>query len=332
MNIDPCMAVETTRELYRRVIEHGVDEVVLLEKSGINLAELEQSEGRFPVHSHLNLWQVAEELLSHQAIGLLMGSESNPSDRGIVGLTFLASQDLRAAVQNKIRYTKILADHIHLEFSETGDSFVINYSIMEGFFHRYEIERVFSGFFNWVRIFVDEDIYPVSLHFQYAEPASIACYKKYFNCPMFFDEANNSIAFSKDLLIHKNKTYNDYPYGIFQYRAESVLSSLDNNSNFLSDVRSNIAGRLSRGNFSAGDIAAVSNLGLRSFHRRLKGYDATYQQLLDDVRKDVAMTYLNQKDCCNSVIPSLLGYADGRAFQRAFKRWTGYSLKQYMQL
>jgi AraC-like DNA-binding protein len=325
------MAVETTRELYRRIIDHGVDEAVLLERSGIDLAELEQSEGRFPVLSHLHLWQVAEELLSHQAIGLLMGSESNPSNRGIVGLIFLASRDLQSAVQNKIRYTKILADHIHLDFNEVSDSFVLDYSMMEGFFHQYEIERVFSGFFNWVRIFADEKIHPTSLHFQYAEPASIAFYKKYFNCPMFFNQQKNSIAFSKDLLTHKNKAYNDYLYGILQFRAESVLSLLDDLSGFLGDVRSTIAGRLSHGNFSAGEIAIASSLSLRSFHRRLKEYNVTYQQLLDDVRKDVAISYLNQKDCCNSTIPCLLGYADSRAFQRAFKRWTGHSIKQYAQ-
>jgi AraC-like DNA-binding protein len=331
MNVGPYMAVETTRELYRRIIDHGVDETVLFKKSGIDLAELERSEGRFPVRSHLHLWRVAEELLSHQAIGLLMGSESNPSDRGIVGLAFLASRDLRTAVQNKIRYTKILADHIHLEFTETSHSFVINYSIIEGSYHRYEIERVFSGFFNWVRIFVDEKIYPLSLHFQYAEPDSIVYYKEYFNCPMFFGQSKNSISFSKKILAYKNKAYNDYLYGILQFRAESVLNALDNLSGFLSDVRSTMAGRLRHGNFSALEIATASNLSLRSFHRRLKEYDATYQQLLDDVRKDIAISYINQKDCCNSAIPSLLGYADSRAFQRAFKRWTGHSLTQYTQ-
>lgn len=331
MNVDPCMAVETTRELYDRIIGYGVDEAVLLKKSGVDLLELGRSEGRFSVLSHLHLWRVAEELLSYQAIGLLMGAESNPSNRGIVGLVFLASRDLREAVQNKIRYTKILADHIDLKFTENSHCFVINYSIMEDFFHRYEIERVFSGFFNWVRIFVDEKIYPVSLSFQYSEPAHIARYKEYFNCPMLFDQPENSISFSKSLLSYKNKAYNNYLYGILQFRAESILNSLDDHSGFLSDVRSTIAGRLTHGNFSAGEIAKASNLSLRSFHRKLKEYEVTYQKILDDVRKDVAISYLNQKDCCTKRIPSLLGYADSRAFQRAFKRWTGCSIKQYIQ-
>ncbi len=329
MKTDPCMAIETTCELYRRIVEHGVDEAVLLQKTGIDFNILNTVENRFPVRDHLKLWRVADELLSHEAIGLLMGSESNPSSRGIVGLTFLASRDLETAVYNKVRYTKILADHINLEVHNVPNAFEMNYSILDGFFHRYEIERVFSGFFNWVRIFLGKKIYPKCLNFQYSEPKYIDFYKKYFQCPMHFNQPTNSIAFSQDLLSHKNTTYNEYLYGILQSRAESVLGELQKKSTFISEIRSVIGGRLSQGNFSAEDISSSYHISLRSFHRKLKENNITYQQILDDVRKDAAISYLNQKDCCDSTIPFMLGYKDSRAFQRAFKRWTGYSPKQY---
>jgi AraC-like DNA-binding protein len=329
MKADPCMAIETTCELYHRILAHGIDESVLLQKTGINLAALKPTENRFSVRNHLKLWRVADELLSHEATGLLMGSESNPNSRGIVGLLFLASRDLESAVYNKVRYTKILADHINLDVNVLSDTFEMNYSILDGFFHRYEIERVFSGFFNWVKIFVDKNIYPVSLSFQYAEPKYIDYYKNYFQCPMYFNQANNSIAFSKELMFYKNSTYNEYLYGILQARAESVLGALQKKSNFISDVLSTIAGRLSQGNFSAECISASHHISLRSFHRKLKEHNVTYQQLLDEVRKDAAISYLNQKDCCDNTIPYMLGYKDRRAFQRAFKRWMGCTPKQH---
>ena len=215
---------------------------------------------------------------------------------------------------------------------ETEEAFVIRYSIPDPYFHPNEIERVFSGFFNWVKIFTKQNIFPIGLAFQYAKPACIKAYHQYFQCPMEFGHTENHIAFSKDLFACKNLAYNDYLYGILQARAESVLTRLDQDPDFLVNVRSTIAGRLCHGNFSADEVAEAFNVSLRTLHRKLKEYDVTYQQILDEVRKDMAIAYLNQQDCCHKTLPYLVGYADSRAFQRAFKRWTGYSPRQYHQL
>ena len=267
----------------------------------------------------------------------MMGATSNPSNRGIVGLVFLASADLASAVSNKVRYTKILADHIDLVYSETHDAFIIDYSIDDDYFHPYEIERVFSGFLNWVKIFLGRAVCPAYLHFQYAQPENVRKYDQYFQCPMTFGHERNQIAFSKELLSFKNAAYNDYLYGILQTRAESLLhqlnqlNQLQQEPEFLVSVRSTIAGRLCHGNFLADDLALAHHISLRTLHRKLKHEGMTYQQLLDDVRKEIAVAYLNQEGCSVKDLPYMLGYADNRAFQRAFKRWMGCSPRQYFQ-
>ncbi|NJM35006.1 MAG: AraC family transcriptional regulator [Rhodomicrobium sp.] len=57
--------------------------------------------------------------------------------------------------------------------------------------------------------------------------------------------------------------------------------------------------------------------------RRLAEEGATFQVLLDDTRKALAMRYLTTSDLNNQQIAHLIGYADPNAFQRAFKKWTG---------
>lgn len=291
MNNNPCMAIETTRELFYKLLEHGIDKSFLSKKTGIDLELLQHAEGRFPVRQHLRLWRAAEELLTHAAVGLRMGSLSDPYNRGIVGLIFLASQDLEAAIANKIRYTKILADHISLEIRKTADQFSVTYSILEGFFHRYEIERVFAGFLNWIRIFVDRRINPIQLSFQYTKPQCIQIYEQYFQCPIFFDQPKNEIRLPADLLKTKNAKHNDYLYSILQTRAESVLSQLDRQIDFVASIRSTIAGRLCNGNFSAQEIAAAHHISLRTLHRKLNEQDTTYQNILDNVRQQMALSY-----------------------------------------
>lgn len=326
----PSMAIETTKELYRTVLEFGADKTQLESQSNIRLDELDKSDARYPVCAHLKLWQAAERLLPLEAIGLKMGSKSDPYNRGIVGLIFTASKDLRQAVDNKIRYTKILADHISLAFEKNGDEFTITYSILEGYFHRYEIERVFAGFLNWVRTFVGHKVVPVRLGFQYAEPCHVAAYKKHFQCPMLFDQAKNTITLPADILKHENKQHNDYLYGVLKEHAEAILSKVDVPVNFVDNVRDMIAGRLCHGNFSVEEIAASLKIGKRTLNRKLSDEGMTYQGILDDIRKDMAISYLEQGECSIQAIPFMLGYADGRGFLRAFKRWTGCSPKQYL--
>lgn len=326
----PGMAIETTRELFRALINRGVDQPSLERESGISIDELDKSDARYPVADHLKLWQVGETLLPLKAIGIQLGSKSDPYNRGIVGLIFTASQNLEQAVGNKIRYTKILADHISLEFERNNDEFTITYSILEGYFHSYEIERVFAGFLNWVRSFIGQKINPIRLGFQYAEPGHADAYKKHFQCPLFFDQAKNTITLPADILKFENKQYNAYLYGVLKEHAESILSKVDIPVNFVDSVRDMIAGRLCHGNFSVEEIAASLKMGKRTLNRKLSDAGATYQTILDDIRKDMAISYLEQGECSIQAIPYMLGYSDGRGFLRAFKRWTGCSPKQYL--
>jgi len=325
----PRMAVETTRELFRTLIQHGCNEQKLIEISGIDVRQLEKSEIRFPVSQHLDLWKAGERLLPDHGIGLHIGSQSNPHYRGIVGLSFACGRNLLIAVQNKIRYTSILADHISLEFTQQNDHFCMEYGILEEYFHVYEIERVFAGFLNWVRAFVGQNIYPFSLSFEYPEPSYVEVYNKYFNCPLSFNQPNNMIYFPACLLATENSEYNDYLYSVLKMRAENVLQKLDTTIDFVSGVRATIAGRLSQGSFMVDDMAASVNMSRRTFHRKLSQHNVTYQELLDDVRKQMAISYLNEGECDYHSIPYLLGYADMRGFTRAFRRWMNCSPKEY---
>ena len=57
--------------------------------------------------------------------------------------------------------------------------------------------------------------------------------------------------------------------------------------------------------------------------RRLDDEGVTFQSLLDETRKELAIRYLLKSDLNNQQIAHLVGYRDPNAFQRAFRKWTG---------
>lgn len=73
-------------------------------------------------------------------------------------------------------------------------------------------------------------------------------------------------------------------------------------------------------------IAHVCNrlkLSRSTLLRRLGQEGVTFQALLDDTRKELAIRYLGKSDLSNQQIAHLVGYRDPNAFQRAFRKWTG---------
>ncbi len=62
--------------------------------------------------------------------------------------------------------------------------------------------------------------------------------------------------------------------------------------------------------------------------RRLDDEGESFQFLLDETRKQLAIRYLVKSGLNNQQIAHLVGYRDPNAFQRAFKKWTGMTPQQ----
>ena len=60
-----------------------------------------------------------------------------------------------------------------------------------------------------------------------------------------------------------------------------------------------------------------------TLRRKLKEEDTAYQSLVDEMRRDVALSYMKNTDLTFGEISYLLGFSTPGAFQRAFKRWSG---------
>ncbi|MEO0668268.1 MAG: helix-turn-helix domain-containing protein [Pseudomonadota bacterium] len=69
-------------------------------------------------------------------------------------------------------------------------------------------------------------------------------------------------------------------------------------------------------------------LSRSTFLRRLDDEGVTFQSLLDETRKELAIRYLVKSDLNNQQIAHLVGYRDPNAFQRAFRKWTGMTPRE----
>ena len=94
-------------------------------------------------------------------------------------------------------------------------------------------------------------------------------------------------------------------------------------------VRTEIARLLHLGEPRREDVAARLHLTDRTLQRRLQAESVSYQQLLDDTRRELACQYLSDERRSLAEIADLLGFADQSNLFRACKRWFGMPPGQY---
>ena len=72
-------------------------------------------------------------------------------------------------------------------------------------------------------------------------------------------------------------------------------------------------------------VARGLGLSRQTLYRRLKAEGVTFAELLDELRRRLALRYIRQDGLSVKETAYRLGFSDPAAFSRAFKRWTGAS-------
>lgn len=71
------------------------------------------------------------------------------------------------------------------------------------------------------------------------------------------------------------------------------------------------------------EVARLLGTSERTMQRRLSAEGTSYQEILDDVRRDLAARYVRERSMSLTEIAFLLGYSTEATFHQAFKRWYG---------
>ena len=72
-------------------------------------------------------------------------------------------------------------------------------------------------------------------------------------------------------------------------------------------------------------VARAFGMSTRTFSRTLAVEGTTYEEVVDQLRRSLALQYLKEPGMSLSQITWLLGYEGSTSFNHAFRRWTGHS-------
>lgn len=123
-------------------------------------------------------------------------------------------------------------------------------------------------------------------------------------------------------------TANEAIWETFEPQLRRRLASLDLDATMNERVSAVLLELLPVGRATVADVASELAISSRTLHRGLAAENASFQQILNTTREQLALHYLGDPALSAAQIAFLLGYSEASSFYRAFRNWTGETPEQ----
>lgn len=332
--------MEVSGSIIRNIIFYskskGVAIDTILEAVELNQNDLDDPNLRVSMTTIEKVWITCIELTRDPLLGLHSGELVDFSSIGILGYLIETSQNAKAAILETIKYQKLIGELIR--FSVTDSStltkiqatptqiFRKNHSLAS----RQAIESSFSFLCCCVRKLSGTKVSPQIVSFQFANPQMIEEYERIFNCTIIFGEDISEIVFKKIDLEKPASGYNPELFQMMKDQANFLIAKLTDKESFENQVKKIILGMFDRTFPSVGLVASAMSMSKRTLQRKLEEDHTSFQVVLDQIRKDLAIKYL-ENNMNPTQIAYSLGFSDPSAFTKSFSRWTGIKPTNYIR-
>ncbi len=235
------------------------------------------------------------------------------------------SRNLRQAIENTCYFHWMIDPALIFNLRLSDDSAVFEIDWKDASYSRYHRRTEFLLFAAIARLhaLTQSDFHPVEMRFQHEIGQRAPEYEKIGGFPVVFGAERMCIVLSLSSLDLPIPTYDPTLRAHLLDYAERLLADRQSQRQ---KTRARVEGLITRslpGNIIQADQAAA-DLGLspRTLARRLADEGTSYRNIVEDLRCDLAQTFLRNGMNLSEISYSL-GYADQAAFSTAFKRWTG---------
>lgn len=316
--------------------EHGIDEREMLLRAGISPELLTAPQARISSSNYGLLWHGIAQALDDEFFGL----DSHRMKAGSFTLlchALIHSDTLERALRRALRFLRLILDDF------TGELEIENGIARIRLKDRRDprsgadlpAKRAFAygtylimlhGLACWL---VGRRIPLLSADFRCPEPSFSSEWRILFSQNLNFSQAESGITFSTDYLalgnIQNERTMKEF----LRSAPANFLVKYKNSTSLSAQIRRSLR-KLPPAAWP--DFATLSkqlHLSQATLRRRLEDEGESYRNILDDLRRDLAISLLSDNSNSLAEIAHTLGFSETSAFHRAFKKWTGARPGEY---
>lgn len=331
MNGELIFATTYTR-LLARELHLDVDNVApLLAGTALSPRQVFQLEEYLSLPDQVTIIRNALRLSGNPALGLQMGSRLHLAAHGPVGVAAYTSATLGEAVDTMVRHQNVRGQFAGMAIERDAQDLrvIFNLRVPYDEIGLFLIEALVASAQASTEFLVGHGLEGARIEFAYPPPAHAALYEQYMHAPFRFGAERTVLAMPRRYE-HTPLPFAD-PVARQQaeQQCEQMAAELSQRHSWalrVTAILRNNPGQL----WTLDDIAASLHLSGRTLIRRLKEEGRSFQQLLDEEQKRLALIYLENPRHTVESTAAALGYHDVSTFRRAFKRWFGAPPSEYL--
>jgi AraC-like DNA-binding protein len=251
-------------------------------------------------------------------------------DVGALDYVVASGGTIEDALKAAARYMRLVNDTLDVHLEKHGDRALLrleNSVILPRAAADFQLGALF---WNYFRSWLQSELSGLTLLLAHPSPADPGEYQRTFApARLRFSAEFYGFAFDAALLRRPVPQADRRLHEIIRQHAEHALSSLPAVQSVTAEVRRLVMEELSGGNPSAAHVARRLGMSTRTLGRSLEDEGTTFKDLLEEVRKRLALRYVASRDFGLAEVALLLGYSQTGPFHRAFRRWTGTTPLEY---
>jgi AraC-like DNA-binding protein len=297
---------------------------------GLTPEVIADPEERLSVRRQITLLDQAATALKDDCLGFTLARDFDPRELGLLYYVMASSRTLGDTLKRVARYSQITNEALVVRYTE-GNSLTISlsYSGITRHLEKHQIEFCMFAVLRLCRVLTGQNLVPQHFRISHHRAGTNSEMTQFVGTTVEFGATTDEFtldANARELpLIHADPYLNNL---LLKYCEAALTDRRGNESQLRTRVENAISSLLPHGRVVVDDVAPSLGMSKRTLARKLSEEGLNFTEILQQLRRDLAVRYLDDRKLHVSKIAWLLGFNEVSAFTHTFKRWTGKTPRQ----
>jgi AraC-like DNA-binding protein len=307
----------------------ALNPVQMLAQVGLDRAMLADPDNRIPAGAVVTLLEESARASQCLTFGLRMAETRQLTDLGAVSLLLTHKRTLREVLFAMISYRHLMNEALALQMEDAGANVIIREEVVTDVttHSRQATELALGVLARAAGALLGTHWKPHRVMFSHEAPPDLHLHRRIFKCKLAFGSEYNAFVCAAEDLDYPSSAANP---ALARY-AEQLLQSLpkaqDRSTSM--EVREAIYVLLPMGRATVEQIAQKLGVNVRTLQRQLEEDGATFSEMINTVRRELAVRYVQSGQHSLGHVAELLGYSTQTSFTRWFKSEFGVAPRQW---